>query len=243
MARHPVAPGLHVSSLPLLAPGVKLTDLLQVNREELASLLTRGPSTQVGLQGANRTGTDDAARPPCLTLHGVPRSTARQLGVIVPREYIVYDARSSEDLNPPGIQWLRHEIIASRRVSGIIVPFQLAMRHPDPSSVSTVMICPCRLAVKAAQSATGRPQRPCPRLWHPESSSPGAPTEPLNLVRANTSPFVTPPYSLSRCTLSPGAMVDSPKTLTTALDNTASWVKAEASIFIWPRRGVIGEAY
>ncbi len=49
---------------------------------------------------------------------------AKQLGVIVPREYIIYDARSSENLNRPGINWLRRELVASRRISGIIVPFQ-----------------------------------------------------------------------------------------------------------------------
>jgi hypothetical protein len=49
---------------------------------------------------------------------------AKQLGVIVPHEYIIYDARSSEDLNRPGINWLRRELIAGRRISGVIVPFQ-----------------------------------------------------------------------------------------------------------------------
>jgi DNA invertase Pin-like site-specific DNA recombinase len=49
---------------------------------------------------------------------------AKQLGVIVPREYIIYDVRSSEDLNRPGITWLRRELIAGRRISGIIVPVQ-----------------------------------------------------------------------------------------------------------------------
>jgi hypothetical protein len=49
---------------------------------------------------------------------------AKQLEVTVPREYIIYDARSSEDLNRPGINWLRRELIAGRLISGIIVPFQ-----------------------------------------------------------------------------------------------------------------------
>ena len=31
---------------------------------------------------------------------------AKQYGVIVPREYIIYDAKSSEDLNRPGMQYL-----------------------------------------------------------------------------------------------------------------------------------------
>ena len=49
---------------------------------------------------------------------------AKQLGVIIPHEYIIYDARSSEDLNRPGIEWLRRELMPGRRISGIIVPLQ-----------------------------------------------------------------------------------------------------------------------
>ncbi len=49
---------------------------------------------------------------------------AKQSGVVVPHEYIIYDARSSEDLNRPGMIWLRQELIAKRRISGIVVPFQ-----------------------------------------------------------------------------------------------------------------------
>lgn len=43
---------------------------------------------------------------------------------IIPREYIIYDAKSSEDLNRQGMIWLRQDLIAKRRISGIIVPFQ-----------------------------------------------------------------------------------------------------------------------
>ena len=49
---------------------------------------------------------------------------AKQYGVIVPREYIIYDAKSSEDLNRPGMQYLRHDLMAGRKISGIIVPLQ-----------------------------------------------------------------------------------------------------------------------
>src|SRR3990170_4754784 len=34
---------------------------------------------------------------------------AKQTGGIVPREYVIYDAASSEDLNRPGMNWLRKE--------------------------------------------------------------------------------------------------------------------------------------
>jgi DNA invertase Pin-like site-specific DNA recombinase len=43
---------------------------------------------------------------------------------IVPREYVIYDADSSEDLNRPGMNWLRKELIACRRIAGIVIPFQ-----------------------------------------------------------------------------------------------------------------------
>ena len=49
---------------------------------------------------------------------------AKTYGVIIPREYIIYDARSSEDFNRPGMQYLRHDLIAARKISGVIVPFQ-----------------------------------------------------------------------------------------------------------------------
>jgi hypothetical protein len=49
---------------------------------------------------------------------------AKQNGGIVPREYVIYDAESSEDLNRTGMIWLRKELIAGRRVAGIVIPFQ-----------------------------------------------------------------------------------------------------------------------
>jgi len=49
---------------------------------------------------------------------------AKQNGGIVPREYVIYDAESSEDLNRPGMIWLRTELIAGRRIAGIVIPFQ-----------------------------------------------------------------------------------------------------------------------
>jgi len=49
---------------------------------------------------------------------------AKQHGGIVPREYVIYDAESSEDLNRPGMIWLRKELIAGRRIAGIVIPFQ-----------------------------------------------------------------------------------------------------------------------
>ena len=49
---------------------------------------------------------------------------AKQRGVIIPREYVIYDAESSEDLNRPGMRRLREELIPGRHIAGIIVPFQ-----------------------------------------------------------------------------------------------------------------------
>jgi hypothetical protein len=49
---------------------------------------------------------------------------AKEHGVMVPREYTIYDADSSEDLNRPGMIKLRKELIAGRRISSVIIPFQ-----------------------------------------------------------------------------------------------------------------------
>jgi len=49
---------------------------------------------------------------------------AKKRRVTVPREYIIYDARSSENLNRPGIDWLRRELIAKRHISGALFPSQ-----------------------------------------------------------------------------------------------------------------------
>jgi DNA invertase Pin-like site-specific DNA recombinase len=49
---------------------------------------------------------------------------AKQAGVVVPYEYIIYDAVTSEDFNRPGMIRLRGELIAGRRISGVIVPLQ-----------------------------------------------------------------------------------------------------------------------
>jgi len=49
---------------------------------------------------------------------------AKHYGVVVPIEYIIYDAQSSEDLNRPGMEWLRRDLIPQRKISGIVIPFQ-----------------------------------------------------------------------------------------------------------------------
>ena len=49
---------------------------------------------------------------------------AKQNSGIVPREYVIYDAESSEDLNRPGMIWLRKQLIVGRRIGGIVIPFQ-----------------------------------------------------------------------------------------------------------------------
>jgi len=49
---------------------------------------------------------------------------ARQSGVVVPRENVIYDADSSEDFNRPGMIRLRSELIAGRRIAGVIIPAQ-----------------------------------------------------------------------------------------------------------------------
>ena len=47
---------------------------------------------------------------------------AKQSGVMVPREYIIYDNATSEHLERPGMIRLRTELIAKRLISGVIIP-------------------------------------------------------------------------------------------------------------------------
>lgn len=47
---------------------------------------------------------------------------AKERGVIIPREYIIYDTVSSEHLGRPGMIWLRNELITHRRIAGVIIP-------------------------------------------------------------------------------------------------------------------------
>ena len=49
---------------------------------------------------------------------------AKQYGVIVPKEFILYDASTSEDMNRQGIEWLRRELIPNRRIAGVLIPLQ-----------------------------------------------------------------------------------------------------------------------
>ena len=42
---------------------------------------------------------------------------AKQRGAVVPREYIIYDANTSENLDRPGMIYLRTELIAGRRIA------------------------------------------------------------------------------------------------------------------------------
>ncbi len=49
---------------------------------------------------------------------------AKQKGVIVPREYILYDTVTSEHLDRPRMKQLRGSLIAGRRISGVIIPLQ-----------------------------------------------------------------------------------------------------------------------
>lgn len=47
---------------------------------------------------------------------------ARALGVVVPREYVFYDAVSGEHLERPGMIRLRKELVPQRRIAGVIFP-------------------------------------------------------------------------------------------------------------------------
>ena len=47
---------------------------------------------------------------------------AKQADAIIPREYVIYDVHSSEDLGRPSMGWLRTELMPRRRISGIVIP-------------------------------------------------------------------------------------------------------------------------
>jgi hypothetical protein len=47
---------------------------------------------------------------------------AKQADAIIPREYVIYDVHSSEDLGRPGIGQLRTELMPRRRISGVVIP-------------------------------------------------------------------------------------------------------------------------
>ena len=49
---------------------------------------------------------------------------AKQNCIIVPREYVIYDAESSEDMNRPGMITLRKGLITGRHIAGIVIPLQ-----------------------------------------------------------------------------------------------------------------------
>ncbi len=46
---------------------------------------------------------------------------AKDLGVVVPQEYVLYDAVTGEHLERPGMIWLRR-LIAERKIAGVIFP-------------------------------------------------------------------------------------------------------------------------
>ena len=47
---------------------------------------------------------------------------AKRLGVIVPREYIIYDVVTGEHLERPGIVYMRRDLAPARRIAGILFP-------------------------------------------------------------------------------------------------------------------------
>ena len=49
-------------------------------------------------------------------------SEAKKLGLLIPREYILYDAMSGEHLERPGIIYLRRELAPGRRIAGVVFP-------------------------------------------------------------------------------------------------------------------------
>ena len=61
---------------------------------------------------------------------------AKEHGVVVPREYVLYDHVTGEHLDRPGMQFLRHELIDKKRVLGIFfADLRCLSREPAPQQV------------------------------------------------------------------------------------------------------------
>jgi len=61
---------------------------------------------------------------------------AREQGVVVPREYILYDHMSGEHLDRPKMMFLRHELVEKQKIVGILfADLRCLSREPAPQQV------------------------------------------------------------------------------------------------------------
>ena len=81
---------------------------------------------------------------------------ARTLGVIVPREYILYDAVTGEHLERPNMIYLRQDLIASRKIAGVIYPaLDRLSREPVHIGVIEFEMDHCRVRYHYADAPNG----------------------------------------------------------------------------------------
>jgi hypothetical protein len=61
---------------------------------------------------------------------------AKEQGVVVPREYVLYDHVTGEHLDRPDMQFLRHELVDRKKVLGIFfADLRCLSREPAPQQV------------------------------------------------------------------------------------------------------------
>jgi hypothetical protein len=61
---------------------------------------------------------------------------AKEQGVVIPREYVLYDHVTGEHLDRPGMQFLRHELVDKKKVMGIFfADLRCLSREPAPQQV------------------------------------------------------------------------------------------------------------
>ena len=81
---------------------------------------------------------------------------AKALGVVVPREYILYDAVTGEHLEHPNMVYLRQDLIANRKIAGAIFPaLDRLSREPVHIGVIEFEMDYCRVRYHYADAPNG----------------------------------------------------------------------------------------
>ena len=81
---------------------------------------------------------------------------AKALGVLVPKEYILYDAVTGEHLERPNMVYLRQDLIANRKIAGVIFPaLDRLSREPVHIGVIEFEMDYCRVRYHYADAPNG----------------------------------------------------------------------------------------
>ena len=84
---------------------------------------------------------------------------AKRLGVVVPREYILYDAVTGEHLERPMMIRLRSELVPERKIAGVIFPaLDRLSREPIHIGIFEFEFDHCRVRYHYADAPSGSDQ-------------------------------------------------------------------------------------